>query len=181
VKAQRRTLLAAGAVATVAVVAGVGTGIWRARVEEHDIAAARALFALTLPDAAGAPQPLAQWEGRPLLVNFWATWCAPCVEEMPDLQRFREEYRGRGVEVIGLGIDSPARIRQFRDDHKITLPLLVAGVEGSSIGDQLGNTAGVLPYTVLIGANGRVLERKMGRVRPDELRRWLGPATPRQG
>jgi len=171
--AARRSLIVAGVVAVAAAAGGVATGIWKARANARDLAAARALFALTLADPAGASQSLSQWEGRPLVVNFWAPWCAPCVEEMPDLQRFRDEHRASGLEVIGLGIDSAAHIRQFRDEHRITLPLLVAGAEGSAISSQLGNAAGVLPYTVLIGADGRVQERKIGRIRPEELRRWL--------
>jgi peroxiredoxin len=171
--AARRTLVTVGLVGAAAAAAGVGVGVWRAGVSARDTAAGQALFALTLPDAGGTPQALSQWQGRPLVVNFWAPWCAPCVEEMPDLQRIRDEYRTRGVEVIGVGIDSAARIRQFRDDHSITLPLLVAGAEGSRLGDQMGNTAGVLPYTVLVDPNGRVAERKIGRIRPDSLREWL--------
>jgi peroxiredoxin len=92
---------------------------------------------------------------------------------LPDLQRVRDEYRNRGIEVIGLGIDTAPKIRRFRDDHLLTLPLLVAGSEGSALGDRMGNTAGVLPYTVLISADGRVAERKIGRIRAYELRRWL--------
>jgi len=171
--ASRRTLVAAGAVALAAAGAGIGAGIWRARAEARELAGTRALFALTLPDAGGAQQALSQWQGRPLIVNFWAPWCAPCVEEMPDLQRFRDEHRSSGLEVIGVGIDSATNIRQFRDEHKITLPLLVAGMGGSSLSDLLGNKAGVLPYTVLVSPDGRVRERKIGRVKPDELRAWL--------
>jgi thiol-disulfide isomerase/thioredoxin len=179
--AERRAVLVLGAVAAIAATTGIGVGVWRANVDERDAAAAQSLFALTLPDAAGRDQPLSQWRGRPLVVNFWAPWCAPCVEEMPDLQRVRDDYRSRGVEVIGLGIDSPARIRAFRDQHAITLPLLVAGVQGSSLGDRLGNKAGVLPYTVLIGPDSRVLERKIGRIRPEELRAWLDKVAAQTG
>jgi thiol-disulfide isomerase/thioredoxin len=169
----RRSLVVVGLVGVAAAGAGVGAAFWRTRNEARDSAAAQALFALTLADASGTPQALSQWRGRPLVVNFWAPWCAPCVEEMPDLQRVRDEYRARGLEVIGVGIDSAVRIRQFRDDHQISLPLLVGGADGSSLGDQLGNSAGVLPYTVMIGADGRVAKRKIGRIRPDELRGWL--------
>lgn len=169
----RRVLLGSGFIVAVAGAAGVAVGIWRSETESHDVAAVADLFALTLADAGGTPRRLAQWRGRTLVVNFWATWCAPCVEEMPELQRLREEYRARGVDVIGLGIDSAANIRQFRDDHGLTLPLLVAGAEGSGLGARLGNTAGALPYTVLITREGRVAQRKLGRIRPDELRRWL--------
>lgn len=178
--AERRTVIALGVAATAAM-AGVGVGVWRTNVNARDVAAAQSLFALTLQDAAGNAQPLAQWRGRPLVVNFWAPWCAPCVEEMPDLQRIRDDYRARGVEVIGVGIDSAARIRAFRDQHAITIPLLVAGAEGSSLGDQLGNTAGVLPYTVLIGSDSRVLARKIGRIRQEELRGWLDKVASQAG
>jgi peroxiredoxin len=176
---ERRALLAAGLVAALAAAAGVGMGVWRSHAA-RDAAATEILFALTLPDAGGTPQALSQWKGQPLVVNFWAPWCAPCVEEMPDLQGIRDEYHPRGFEVIGLGIDSAVRIRQFRDEHRITVPLLVAGPEGTTVADQLGNKSGALPYTVLIGSDGRILERKLGRIQPDELRRWFtAHATPK--
>lgn len=171
--AGRRPFLAMSLVAAAAAAAGAGVSAWRSRNAARDAAAVQALFALTLPDAGGTPQALSQWQGRPLVVNFWAPWCAPCVEEMPDLQRIRDEYGPRGVEVIGVGIDTAARIRQFRDDHRITLPLLVAGADGTRIGDQLGNTAGVLPYTVFVDARGLVADRKVGRIRPEHVREWL--------
>jgi peroxiredoxin len=133
-------------------------------------------FAASFADADGHQQPLAQWRGRPLVVNFWATWCPPCVEEMPDLQQVRDAYRGRGVEVIGIGIDSAAKISDFRNRHRLTLPLLVAGVGGSDLNRRLGNSGGALPYTVLIGADGRLLQRHLGQVKPAQLRRWLDDA-----
>jgi thiol-disulfide isomerase/thioredoxin len=132
-----------------------------------------ALFAQALPDADGAMQPLSQWRGRVLVVNFWATWCPPCVEEMPDLQEIRDEYRGRGVEVVGIGIDNADKIRAFRDRMQLRLPLLVAGASGSELGQALGNRVGALPYTALIDRNGRVVQRKLGQIKPAELRQWL--------
>jgi peroxiredoxin len=107
------------------------------------------------------------------VVNFWATWCPPCVEEMPALQDVRDGYRGKGVEVVGIGIDNAAKIAEFRSRHGLTLPLLVAGAGGSDLNRALGNTNGALPFTVLIGADGRVLERHLGQVKPEQLRRWL--------
>jgi thiol-disulfide isomerase/thioredoxin len=139
------------------------------------------LFAATFPDVEGRPQPLAQWRGQALLVNFWATWCPPCVEEMPDLQRIRDDYAGRGVEVIGIGIDNAARIAQFRDRYRISLPLLVAGVGGSDLNRALGNDGGALPYTVLVDPDGRIRERHLGQVRPEQLRRWLDAALAKPG
>jgi peroxiredoxin len=136
-------------------------------------AAVEVFFAQTFPDADGTPQPLAQWRGRVLVVNFWATWCPPCVEEMPDLQAVRDEYRGRGVEVVGIGIDNAEKIRAFRDRMNLRLPLLVAGAGGSQMGQALGNLSGALPYTVLIDRDGRVAQRKLGQIKPAELRQWL--------
>lgn len=164
------TLFATGALA-----AGLGFAVnwWRTKPAPAGAEATAVLFAATFPDADGRPQPLAQWRGRPLLVNFWATWCPPCVEEMPDLQRVRDAYRGRGVEVIGIGIDNAAKIADFRERHRLTLPLLVAGAGGSDLNRTLGNAGGALPFTVLIGADGRVRERHLGQVKPEQLRRWL--------
>jgi peroxiredoxin len=97
---------------------------------------------------------------------------------MPDLQRIRDEYRDRGVEVIGIGIDNAAKVTAFRDRLGLTLPLLVAGVGGSDLNRALGNAGGALPYTVLIGVDGRIRERHLGQVKPEQLRRWLDTALP---
>jgi peroxiredoxin len=163
-------LLAAGLCA-----AGLGLAVnwWRTEPRTAETGAVAALFAASFVDADGTMQPLAQWKGRPLVVNFWATWCPPCVEEMPDLQRARDAYLGRGVEVIGIGIDNAAKIADFRDRHGLRLPLLVAGAGGSDLSRALGNSGGALPYTVLISADGRIAQRHLGQIRPEQLRRWL--------
>ncbi len=166
--------------ATGALAAGLGAAVnWR-RTGPVAVGteATDDFFAAVFPDADGRSQPLSQWRGRPLVVNFWATWCPPCVEEMPDLQRIRDEYRDRGVEVIGIGIDNAAKVAAFRDKLGLTLPLLVAGVGGSDLNRALGNAGGALPYTVLIGVDGRVRERHLGQVKPEQLRRWLDAALP---
>lgn len=176
-----RTRALVAVVATAVIAAAAGAGVAWLRIGPHAAAATTTLFASAFDDADGRPQPIAQWKGRPLVVNFWATWCPPCVAEMPDLQRVRDEYRARGVEVIGLGIDNAARIREFRDRLGITLPLLVAGAGGTELARELGNQAGVLPYTVLVAADGQVVQRKIGQVKPAELRAWLDAALSAQG
>lgn len=154
---------------------GLGAWLSQRRVTPTAVAdsAAAVLFAASFPDADGTMQPLSQWRGKLLVVNFWATWCPPCVEEMPDLQAARDAYRARGVEIIGIGIDNADKIRAFRDRMKLTLPLLVAGAGGSELGRTLGNPAGALPYTALIDRDGRVVQRKLGQIKPAELRAWL--------
>jgi peroxiredoxin len=92
---------------------------------------------------------------------------------MPDLQRVHDEYSERGVSVVGLGIDSPSALKRFRDDHLLSLPLFAAGARGSELGRALGNPSGALPYTVVIDRKGRIVQARLGQVRPAELRRWL--------
>ena len=128
------------------------------------------LFAQSLDDAAGKPQPLAQWKGKALLVNFWAPWCAPCVREMPELSALAASSAGKRVQVIGIGIDSPANIAQFAAKFKIAYPLYVAGMSGTDLSRQFGNTNGGLPFTVLIGADGKVKKTYLGRLKFAELR-----------
>jgi peroxiredoxin len=169
---QRRHWLAL--LATGLTAGGVGAWLASRRLDGPvQDAATATLFAMTLPDAAGTPQPLAQWRGKLLVVNFWATWCPPCVEEMPDLQAVRDAYRDRGVEVIGVGIDSAERIAAFAVRMKLSLPLLVAGMAGSELARALGNPAGALPYTVLIDRRGAVTQRKLGQIKRPELQAWL--------
>jgi thiol-disulfide isomerase/thioredoxin len=120
------------------------------------------LLAQALPDAAGKTQALAQWRGRPLLVNFWAPWCAPCVQEMPELSRLAA---GNGkVQVIGIGIDAPANIAAFARQYQISYPLYVTGMSGTDLARAFGNDAGGLPYTVLISADGQVRKTFLGRL-----------------
>jgi peroxiredoxin len=160
-------------VAVVALAAGAGLAVRHLESVASAPAAVETLFTQIYDDADGNPQPLAQWRGQWLIVNFWATWCAPCVEEMPELERVHNDYRAQGVTVVGLAIDNPAAVRRFRDQLKLTLPLLVAGTGGTQIGRELGNPSGALPYTVLIDREGRVVQARLGRIREAELRAWL--------
>lgn len=134
--------------------------------------AALHLFAQKLPDADGVDRPLSTWRGKLLVVNFWATWCAPCVEEMPELQRFADQFAPRGMAVLGIGVDDLDKIREFRRQHQLHIPLLAAGFDGMELARQLGNPEPVLPYTALISPDSRILEEHSGRIGLDELRKW---------
>ena len=178
VSAGRRTALLYAGVGTAALLAGIAATVWRGRRRgAEDNAAVRALFAQTLADADGTPRSLAQWRGTPVIVNFWATWCEPCVREMPDLQRLRDAYASHGVQVLGLALDQPARIRDFRDQLQLTLPLFAAAAAGSELMRGLGNASEALPYTVLISRDGSVLWRHLGQIDPEYLRKQLDAAV----
>jgi thiol-disulfide isomerase/thioredoxin len=131
---------------------------------------AAALFAQSMNDAAGAKHALARWQGKPLVVNFWAPWCAPCVQEMPELDQLAVASAAQGINVIGIGIDSPANIAEFAGKLKISYPLYVAGMSGTDLAREFGNSNGGLPYTVLIGADGKVVKTYLGKLKFDELK-----------
>lgn len=128
------------------------------------------LLTQTLNDTSGQPQALSQWKDRPLVVNFWATWCAPCVDEMPELSALQQEVGGRGIQILGIGIDSPSNITEFGTKYKISYPLYAGGMSGTELSRQFGNQAGGLPFTVLIDRQGQVRKTYIGRLKMDELK-----------
>jgi peroxiredoxin len=136
-------------------------------------------LSLNLNDADGARHALSSWRGRKLVINFWATWCAPCIEEMPQLQALADQLQSSNVTVLGIGVDEPDNIRQFRREHSIRFDLLAAGFDGMELAQRLGNPSPVLPYTVLVSAQGQVIARYSGRIDPAELRRKLAGADAR--
>ena len=137
-----------------------------------------ALYAQSMNDASGANHSLARWKGKALVVNFWAPWCAPCVQEMPELDQLAIASAANNINVIGIGIDSPANIAEFATRLKISYPLYVAGMSGTELSRQFGNTAGGLPYTVLIGADGQVKKTYLGKLKFEELKADLASLAP---
>ncbi|NMM27065.1 MAG: TlpA family protein disulfide reductase [Glaciimonas sp.] len=128
------------------------------------------LLAQTLPDAHGQPKNLSAWRGRPMVINFWATWCAPCVEEMPELSALQTEISPRGIQILGIGIDSAVNIAVFANKYQITYPLFAAGASATALARAFGNQVGGLPFTVLIGRDGEVKKTYLGRLKMDVLR-----------
>ena len=110
-------------------------------------------------DAASVP---AAWNGKPTLVNLWATWCAPCLKEMPELQAFADEQGANGTQVAGIALDDADAVATFLRDHAIGYPSLVDAPGPADAGVRLGNPAGVLPYSLLVSAEGRILKTRIG-------------------
>jgi thiol-disulfide isomerase/thioredoxin len=170
----RREVLILGAAGIAAAAAGFLAGpllLWeKGRGDD-------ALRSATLVDLAGKPRPVAEWDGQVLVWNFWATWCAPCREEVPLLIAVREKYKASGVEIIGIAIDNAAKVREFSLSFGISYPLLLAGTDGLELMRKLGNSAGGLPYTVVVDRQGKVVHRKLGALKAGDLDAILGPLT----
>ena len=154
-----------GAVGVAAAIAGAlfgAFGVQRAT-------GAADLLRLTLPDLEGRPTALNSWPGRVLVVNFWATWCAPCLEEMPLLAATQQTFAGRGLQTVGIALDQVDKIRDFAAKVPVSYPLLVAGGEAIALMQKLGNPTGGLPFTVILDRTGGLAHRKLGAFKGAEL------------
>ena len=164
----KRRLVLTTAVAAAA--AGAGVAWWR--LQPRSVVAPDTLWQLALERPQGGELALASLQGKPLLLNFWATWCPPCVKEMPALDRFSRDFAARGGRVLGLAIDQPAPVRDFLRQRPVGYDIALAGLAGSDLMRQLGNQAGVLPFTVLLDAAGAIRQQHAGETSAEQLARW---------
>lgn len=169
---KKKTILFA-AVALVFTGIGIAVGNRHTLPAEAATGAAGLFFSQTFADANGRPQPMAQWKDQTLVVNFWATWCPPCVDEMPELSALQQEVASSKVQILGIGIDSPSNIAQFAAKQKISYPLYSAGMNGTKLAREFGNQAGGLPFTVVIGQDGKIKKTYLARLKMDTLRKDL--------
>lgn len=144
-------------------------------------AAQATLSAQSLTDQQGRVQTLAQWRGRPVLINFWASWCSPCREEMPQFEALARQQAAHGVQVLGVAWDSPANVQAFLKDNPLDYPILIAGSGVRETLAALGNPAGGLPFTLLVDGAGQPQAAKLGAFRGDELPRWLAEHSAANG
>lgn len=130
--------------------------------------------AITLPDLEGTPRTLPEdFAGRPILVNLWASWCGPCIEEMPELDRYAAAQGDSGVQVVGIALDDRASVEAFLQRIPVRYTILLDAPGPRDAGVQLGNPRGVLPYTALVSADGRLLKQRIGPFVHGELDAWV--------
>lgn len=164
-------------------VAGLMAGSWLRSPEHapvrHSPLVGTPRAAVELPDIDGHMQSIAQWDGKLVLLNFWASWCGPCIQEMPLLDRTQARLGARGVQVVGVAADAAAPTHDFLREHPVRYPILVDDPEkvpnGRDTSVIYGNDRGVLPYSVLIGRDGRILAQRFGNFSEDSLEQWLSP------
>ena len=173
----RRRWLRVGCAAAVALVAlAVGVQVARHGLGwEDQRKAATALLAIELPDASGKVQRMDQWRGRVLVVNFWATWCVPCREEMPQFIRAQAADGAKGLQFVGIAVDSADKVRKFSEDIGLNYPTLVGGLGAMELSRDLGNRLMALPFTIVLDRSGRVVHTQLGMLKPDKLHAIVDP------
>ncbi len=132
--------------------------------------------ALALPDIDDRPRDLDEFAGRPMLINFLASWCEPCRRELPELDRFAQESSGTEVQVVGIAVEETAAARALLTEVPVSFPVLVAGDAGVGLMPGFGNSSGALPYSVLIDADGKLVARKLGSFEPGSTEAWVEDA-----
>lgn len=163
-------------VAGAAGLAGAGTAWWRIQPSSVVDGALQDLWGKQFEGPSGESVAMSTFRGRKLVLNFWATWCPPCVEELPMLDRFRAAHQAQGWEVLGLAVDQSAAVRGFLQKRPLGFPVAMAGLEGMDLARSLGNATGGLPFTVVLDERGGVVQRKLGKLSEDDVARWPGLA-----
>jgi thiol-disulfide isomerase/thioredoxin len=165
----RREVLALAGIGAAAAAAGALVGA----LGRQSSNGAAALLAYPFEDLEGRPTRLRDWSARVLLCNFWATWCAPCRDEIPLLLAARRQHANKGVEIAGIGIDQVGKLKSFAKDFGVDYPILVAGADSGDLLRALGNNAAALPYSVVLDRERRVTYKKLGAWSKPELEREL--------
>jgi thiol-disulfide isomerase/thioredoxin len=172
----RRQWIVIASVSVLALLTGIFTSQWISQSGLASDPSIKAFFANSWQSADGKAVNTENWQGKVLVVNFWASWCPPCVEEMPALDQVSKEYSSKNVLFVGIGIDSPSNIREFVQKTPVSYPIVIGGLEGSNLTKQMGNTQGALPYTVVINPSGKSTFTKLGKISEDELKKAINGA-----
>lgn len=127
------------------------------------------------PDLSNRQRSVSEWRGKVLLLNFWATWCPPCREEMPELIALQKQYSEKGLQVVGIAIEDKDPVSEFLDFVDMNYPILIAGDAGLPLARQLGNTMGAVPYTLVVDRQGRIVYSQPGQVTKDKMQQIIEP------
>jgi peroxiredoxin len=166
---QPRLWLILGVAATLALATGLFVGLRKDAPQD-----ASTLLAISLPDTTGQPQSLGQWRGKVVVVNFWATWCAPCREEMPQFVRAQNELGSKGLQFVGIAVDQADKVDEFAKELNLNYPVLIGGYGAIEMSKTFGNRLTALPFTIIVDRQGHVAHTQLGPLKPDQLRSIIG-------
>lgn len=141
---------------------------------------AKAILEASLPDLQGENQAVSQWLGKVMVVNFWATWCTPCQEEIPEFIEAQKKYGDQGLIFVGIAIDQPDKVKMFSQEFGINYPVLVGSFNTWSLLEAAGNRMSALPYTVVLNRSGEIADTYLGRVNLKKLEKTVTPLLKEQ-
>jgi thiol-disulfide isomerase/thioredoxin len=178
---QTRTLALFAVVAVTSAMGGAAYFLWSgstATVVDRSLtpsAVVERVYATRVTDLKGAGQGLDQWRGKVVVINFWATWCTPCREEIPGFVSLQERYGHLGLQLVGVALDQPDKVAEFAREFRINYPVLIGGLDIMDLLRQAGNRAGVLPYTLVIDRRGNLAGQERGGLREPKLEGLIQP------
>ncbi len=129
----------------------------------------------SLPDLDGTSHAIDEWKGKVLVINFWATWCPPCLAEIPSFNELQDSHREQGLQFIGIAVDDAESVREFSGNFQINYPILIAGFSGLTLSASLGNPAGVVPFSIVVNRQGRIVQTHPGIFDPARIRKTVIP------
>lgn len=158
-----------------AAIAALVSGYYFSQVGERDAVDIKPLMAASIPDLQGRPRTLGEWRGKVLVVNFWATWCPPCLKEIPDFVRMQEKLGPRGLQFVGIAADQPDKVREFAAKYRMNYPVLLSDMDVIEIASRAGNRAGGLPFTVILDREGKWVRSESGALDEQKLGNLIEP------
>ncbi len=162
----------------VAAVAALIAGLWIQQISQTPVVAEEnppVQLDFSFPDSNDQPQSVSQWRGKILVINFWATWCGPCLKEIPEFIKLQQQYRDQGLQFVGIAIDDKESVQAYLKRIQINYPILIAGDAGSNLAHQLGNIINAVPFTVIVNQQGQIIHRQPGELSNEALLKIINP------
>ena len=129
----------------------------------------------TLPDLDDKPQSVAQWQGKILIINFWATWCPPCLKEIPEFIKLQDEYKDKGLQFVGIAIEDKQPVQEYLQRIKVNYPVLIGGEAAAMLAQQLGNVINTVPFTVIVNQQGQIVHHQLGELSREKVVEVIEP------
>ncbi|WP_446808071.1 TlpA family protein disulfide reductase [Methylomonas sp. 2BW1-5-20] len=129
----------------------------------------------SLPDLADKPQSVTQWQGKILIINFWATWCPPCLKEIPEFIKLQDEYKDKGLQFVGIAIEDKQPVEDYLKRIKINYPVLIGGEGATMLAQQLGNVINTVPFTVIVNQQGQIVHHQLGELTREKVLEVIEP------
>jgi len=130
---------------------------------------------LNLPDVEGNPRSLSEWQGKIRIINFWATWCPPCLKEIPEFIKLQNEFRDKNLQFIGIAIEDKQTVEQYLKNNPVNYPMLIGGDQAIALSQQLGNIVNAVPFSLIVNQQGQIIHRQPGELSREKIIEFITP------